>query len=1186
MSYLGINPNTPLLNTSTQFFSGNGAVTQYTLGRAVASASDLDVFVGANAQIPGVDYVAGNTTIIFTVAPGVGSDNVAITYRGGALNTLDLTATVFNAGSVGNPSVYSLAANNTGVYWPNAQTMAVTVSGANRALFNATATSTNSTTGAITTVGGIGVGGNINTGGQINVGSTVESANIATGALTVNGGAGIVGNLNIGGDITCVGDFTVNGTFTTTGTDSLDVSDPFIFLANANPGDTYDSGVITQYFDGANIRYSGYFRDVTDGKYKLFGNLLTEPTTTVDTGNVSFAYNDLILANLSATGNVNGTYILGNGSLLSGISSDQSQIFSGNSKVTFAGVNGNIIANVNNTTIAVISSTGIAVTGVASGTTVSASGNITGGNLISSGSLTAVGNINSTVGNLSMGNVISAGVVSATGNVTGGNLITAGLITGGNIGTGGIVTAAGNVTGGNINTTGILTVGSTISATGNITGNFFLGNGSQLTGIDATSIQSGTSNVRVVSSGGNVAVSVGGVSNIAVFDTTGEFVTGLISVTGNVTGGNIITSALIQGATLSATGAVTLSTTTGAISFGTSQTTGTTTIGGTTQTGFIQVGRSTLNQGIFIGNGVTASANTKTLSIGENGGAGSTTTIGIGAALGAGSATFNAATPVTIANTGGSALSVAGNITGANISTSGASGNITGANVVSATTFTGTTVSATGNVTGGNIVTAGTVIAAAGTISASGTITGGNLATNGTITAGSTISATGNVTGGNINTAGLVSSTGNITNGIANVLTGNAIVTTLMQAATVSATGNVNATGNISGGNIAITGNASAATAAADTNTTQLATTAYVIAQASSTTPTAIGTGAVGTSVKYARADHTHTGVTSVNGSSGAVTGIATTAGNLAQFASTSSSQLAGVISDETGTGNLVFANTPTLVTPVIGAATGTSLSVSGNVTTAGIALGTGNLVGGNITATHFGSGAGLTSLTGANVTGTVANATFATSAGSATTATSATSATTAGTVTTAAQGNITSVGTLTALTVSGVITVNSGAAVTAIVNGATNGVGNIGSSTVGFNTVFAKSTSAQYADLAENYSADAAYEPGTVLDFGGKNEVTLSVISGSNRVAGVVSTNPAYLMNSMLATEHVAALALTGRVPVQVIGTVCKGDMMVSAGNGQACASATPALGSVIGKALENFDGSQGIIEIVVGRM
>jgi hypothetical protein len=77
----------------------------------------------------------------------------------------------------------------------------------------------------------------------------------------------------------------------------------------------------------------------------------------------------------------------------------------------------------------------------------------------------------------------------------------------------------------------------------------------------------------------------------------------------------------------------------------------------------------------------------------------------------------------------------------------------------------------------------------------------------------------------------------------------------------------------------------------------------------------------------------------------------------------------------------------------------------------------TGNIDGANITGTHFGSGTGLTSLPGANVTGTVANATFATSAGS------ATSATTAGTVTANAQANITSVGTLTSLSSSGNIT-------------------------------------------------------------------------------------------------------------------------------------------------------------------
>lgn len=74
----------------------------------------------------------------------------------------------------------------------------------------------------------------------------------------------------------------------------------------------------------------------------------------------------------------------------------------------------------------------------------------------------------------------------------------------------------------------------------------------------------------------------------------------------------------------------------------------------------------------------------------------------------------------------------------------------------------------------------------------------------------------------------------------------------------------------------------------------------------------------------------TNTGVLSVNGSAGAVTGIATTGGNLSQFAATTSAQLAGIISDETGSGSLVFATSPTLVTPVIGAATGTSLTLTG----------------------------------------------------------------------------------------------------------------------------------------------------------------------------------------------------------------------------------------------------------------
>ena len=160
-----------------------------------------------------------------------------------------------------------------------------------------------------------------------------------------------------------------------------------------------------------------------------------------------------------------------------------------------------------------------------------------------------------------------------------------------------------------------------------------------------------------------------------------------------------------------------------------------------------------------------------------------------------------------------------------------------------------------------------------------------------------------------------------------------------------------------------------------------------------------------------------------------------------------------------------------------------------------------------------------------------------------------------------------------------GSVILNSG-----VLNGQANGVGNIGSSTTYFNTVFAKATSAQYADLAEHYTTDAEYEPGTVVMFGGDKEVTICGEEMSRRIAGVVSTNPAYIMNAGI-LETSVAVALQGRVPTKVKGPVRKGDMMVSAGDGYARAEDAPVLGSVIGKALENFDGDLGVIE-VVGRI
>ena len=138
--------------------------------------------------------------------------------------------------------------------------------------------------------------------------------------------------------------------------------------------------------------------------------------------------------------------------------------------------------------------------------------------------------------------------------------------------------------------------------------------------------------------------------------------------------------------------------------------------------------------------------------------------------------------------------------------------------------------------------------------------------------------------------------------------------------------------------------------------------------------------------------------------------------------------------------------------------------------------------------------------------------------------------------------------------------------------------------------TITGTATAAQYSDLAEKYVADSQYAPGTVVIFGGDNEVSTTEVSHDPRVAGVVSTAPAYLMNDSLEATHVIELALTGRVPCKVKGVVAKGDMIVSsnvAGVGMKLNSASYQVGCIIGKALESKDTpDEGVIEVVVGRL
>ena len=142
----------------------------------------------------------------------------------------------------------------------------------------------------------------------------------------------------------------------------------------------------------------------------------------------------------------------------------------------------------------------------------------------------------------------------------------------------------------------------------------------------------------------------------------------------------------------------------------------------------------------------------------------------------------------------------------------------------------------------------------------------------------------------------------------------------------------------------------------------------------------------------------------------------------------------------------------------------------------------------------------------------------------------------------------------------------------------------NLGTTSNWWGTLYGVSTQAKYADLAENYQADATYTPGQVVMFGGTQEVTIAS-ADTTAVAGVISTNPAHLMNGGLNGPNVVAVALQGRVPCNVIGPTRKGDLLVSAGFGYARVNNSPAVGTVIGKALADFTGSKGVIEVVVGR-
>ena len=172
-------------------------------------------------------------------------------------------------------------------------------------------------------------------------------------------------------------------------------------------------------------------------------------------------------------------------------------------------------------------------------------------------------------------------------------------------------------------------------------------------------------------------------------------------------------------------------------------------------------------------------------------------------------------------------------------------------------------------------------------------------------------------------------------------------------------------------------------------------------------------------------------------------------------------------------------------------------------------------------------------------------------------------------------------------VTSSGPITINTSGNATAIINGAGNAVGNIGSSSRYFNQIFAQATTALYADVAERFAADDVYSPGTVVELGGSAEITMVKADGSDTVFGVISTRPAFTMNGGAGENDThPPVAMTGRVPVRVTGVVRKGDRLISAGDGIARAAALDEATAfnVIGRALaDKLDAGLGTVEAIV---
>ena len=591
--------------------------------------------------------------------------------------------------------------------------------------------------------------------------------------------------------------------------------------------------------------------------------------------------------------------------------------------------------------------------------------------------------------------------------------------------------------------------------------------------------------------------------------------TGVVTATGNVTGGNLITGGSVEA--------------TGLLSSGSTITaTGNITGLNITATGSANVTAG----GYFVGDGgflsnVTAASNVAVTQI-----ANGTSVVGISSSGGnveltsGGTLAFQTNgtnLDVTIPITSANITAATGNISGGNILTGGrvvATGNVVSSANISAVNFIGngsflTGIDATAISNGTSNVTVANDAATTVGVAGSTILT---VSATGSATTG-VVTATGNVAGGNITTGGLVTATGNVAGG--NITTGGAMESTglISSGSTITATGNV-AGGNITtGGQVVATGNITATGNVAGGN-------AIITGDVAGATITGDGSA-----------------LTALNGSQ-------ITTGTVA------AARVATLNQNTTGTaGGLSSAVTVELTGNVTGSATFTNAGDTASIATTLTADPTITLTG---------------DVTGSGTMTNLGDVSFAT--------TIAANSVALGTDTT---GNYVGAGAVSGVGLSGALSAEGGTfTVTSNATDA-NTVSTIiardgsGDFSAGIATLTA--TQARYADVAEMYLSDQEYEPGTVITVGGVYEVTICGLG--DYPAGVVSTDPAYLMNSELTAG--LPVALVGRVPVRIFGSVMKGQQVYSDLMGRASKNAD---GSLVGISLEdNSDPGEKLVECML---